>query len=52
MSTTPKRAVCLLSGGLDSTTALAIAQSEGFDVYAMSFRYGQRHKVELEFAAA
>ncbi len=50
MSTTPKRAVCLLSGGLDSTTALAIAQSEGFDVYAMSFRYGQRHKVELEFA--
>jgi 7-cyano-7-deazaguanine synthase len=50
MSTTPKRAVCLLSGGLDSTTALAIAQSEGFDIYAMSFRYGQRHKVELEFA--
>ena len=51
MSTTPKKAVCLLSGGLDSTTALAIAQSEGFDVYAMSFRYGQRHKVELESAA-
>jgi len=50
MNTTPKKAVCLLSGGLDSTTALAIAQSEDFDVHAMSFRYGQRHKVELEFA--
>jgi 7-cyano-7-deazaguanine synthase len=49
--TTKRNAVCLLSGGLDSTTALAIAQSEGFDVYAMSFRYGQRHKVELEYAA-
>ena len=44
------KAVVLLSGGLDSTTALAIAQSEGFDVHAMSFRYGQRHKVELESA--
>jgi 7-cyano-7-deazaguanine synthase len=49
--TTKKNAVCLLSGGLDSTTALAIAQAEGFDVHAMSFRYGQRHKVELESAA-
>ncbi len=45
-----KRAVALLSGGLDSTTALAIAQSEGYGVYAMSFRYGQRHAVELESA--
>jgi 7-cyano-7-deazaguanine synthase len=44
------KAVVLLSGGLDSTTALAIAQSDGFDVHAMSFRYGQRHKVELESA--
>jgi 7-cyano-7-deazaguanine synthase len=44
------KSVVLLSGGLDSTTTLAIAQSEGFDVYAMSFRYGQRHKVELESA--
>jgi 7-cyano-7-deazaguanine synthase len=49
MNKIPK-AVVLLSGGLDSTTALAIAQSEGFDVHAMSFRYGQRHKVELESA--
>jgi 7-cyano-7-deazaguanine synthase len=44
------RAVVLLSGGLDSTTALAIAKSEGFDTYAISFRYGQRHSVELGFA--
>lgn len=46
----PKRAVVLLSGGLDSTTTLAIAQSEGYEVYALSFRYGQRHTVELEAA--
>jgi 7-cyano-7-deazaguanine synthase len=45
-----KKAVVLLSGGLDSTTALAIAIAEGYDVYAMSFRYGQRHSVELESA--
>jgi 7-cyano-7-deazaguanine synthase len=44
------RAVVLLSGGLDSTTTLAIARSEGFDVYALSFNYGQRHQVELEAA--
>jgi len=44
-------AVVLLSGGLDSTTALAIAKSEGFTPYALSFRYGQRHQVELEAAA-
>ncbi len=44
------RAVVLLSGGLDSSTVLAIAMSEGFDAYAMSFRYGQRHVVELETA--
>jgi 7-cyano-7-deazaguanine synthase len=40
-------AVVLLSGGLDSTTTLAIAKSGGYDVYALSFRYGQRHGVEL-----
>jgi len=43
-------AVVLLSGGLDSTTVLAIAQSEGFDVHALSFRYGQRHAREIESA--
>lgn len=40
----------LLSGGLDSATILAIAQSQGYDVYTMSFRYGQRHVVELDSA--
>ncbi|MDE0423822.1 7-cyano-7-deazaguanine synthase QueC [Candidatus Poribacteria bacterium] len=45
-----KKAVVLLSGGLDSTTTLAIARDEGYDTYAMSFRYGQRHTVELECA--
>ena len=44
------RAVVLLSGGLDSTTALAVAKAEGFAPYAMSFRYGQRHAVELDSA--
>jgi 7-cyano-7-deazaguanine synthase len=46
-----KKAVLLLSGGLDSATVLAYARKEGFDVYALSFRYGQRHKVELNAAA-
>jgi 7-cyano-7-deazaguanine synthase len=45
-----KRAVLLLSGGLDSATVLAIARAEGYAVYAMSFRYGQRHAIELEAA--
>jgi len=45
------KAVVLLSGGLDSATVLAIARSEGWEAYALSFRYGQRHAVELEAAA-
>ena len=45
-----KKAVVLLSGGLDSTTTLAIARDEGYETYAMSFRYGQRHTVELQCA--
>jgi 7-cyano-7-deazaguanine synthase len=47
-----RKAVVLLSGGLDSATALAISQSEGYEPYALSFRYGQRHAVELEAARA
>jgi 7-cyano-7-deazaguanine synthase len=50
MMTQPKRAVVLLSGGLDSATVLAIARSEGFELYALSFSYGQRHVWELEAA--
>jgi 7-cyano-7-deazaguanine synthase len=47
----PKRAVVLLSGGLDSATVLAIAKSEGYESFALSFDYGQRHRVELVRAA-
>lgn len=46
-----KKAVILLSGGLDSATCLALAKSQGFDCYALSFSYGQRHDVELEAAS-
>jgi 7-cyano-7-deazaguanine synthase len=46
-----KPAICLLSGGLDSATTLAVARSEGFECHALSFDYGQRHRVELEAAA-
>ena len=42
-----KKAVILLSGGLDSTTAMAIAQKEGFTLYGLTFRYGQRHQFEI-----
>jgi len=45
-----KHAVVLLSGGLDSTTTLAIATAQGYATYALSFDYGQRHKIEIEAA--
>ena len=44
------KAICLLSGGLDSSTCLAVARRDGFDCYALSFDYGQRHRVELAAA--
>jgi 7-cyano-7-deazaguanine synthase len=50
MSADKKRAVVLLSGGADSTTSLAVATREGYATYALSFRYGQRHKHELACA--
>ncbi len=45
------KAVCLLSGGLDSAACLAFARREGFECYALSFDYGQRHRIELESAS-
>jgi 7-cyano-7-deazaguanine synthase len=45
-----KRAVALASGGLDSSTAIALAQRQGFEIYALSFDYGQRHRFEIEAA--
>jgi 7-cyano-7-deazaguanine synthase len=45
------KAVCLLSGGLDSSTCLGVARRDGFECYTLSFDYGQRHRVELEAAA-
>jgi 7-cyano-7-deazaguanine synthase len=50
-ATPPKPAVCLLSGGLDSATCLAVARREGYRCYALSFDYGQRHRAELQAAA-
>jgi 7-cyano-7-deazaguanine synthase len=44
------KAVCLLSGGLDSATTLACARRDGFDTYALTFDYGQRHRIELDAA--
>ncbi len=46
-----KRAVCLLSGGLDSSTCLLWAQRQGYECHALSFDYGQRHRIELQAAA-
>jgi 7-cyano-7-deazaguanine synthase len=51
MANAAKKAVVLLSGGLDSATVLAIARSKGYEPYALSFSYGQRHIWELEAAA-
>src|SRR5690242_8617859 len=45
-----RKSVVLLSGGIDSTTTLAIAKANGFDSYALTFRYGQRHHFEIEAA--
>lgn len=50
MSSPSQRAVCLLSGGMDSAVALAEARAQGFECFALSFDYGQRHKVELAAA--
>ena len=52
MTKNSARAVVLLSGGLDSSTVVAIAQQQGFEVFALSFSYGQRHTAELESAKA
>jgi len=46
------KAVCLLSGGLDSSTCLGVARRDGFECYALSFDYGQRHRIELQAAAS
>ncbi len=51
MNRNAKKAVVLLSGGLDSTTCLAIAKDRGYEIFALSFDYGQKHSIELELAS-
>ncbi|MCX5815809.1 MAG: 7-cyano-7-deazaguanine synthase QueC [Proteobacteria bacterium] len=46
-----KKAIVLCSGGIDSTTAMAIAKQQGYSIYSLSFDYGQRHRIELESAS-
>ena len=50
MSIKSNKALVLLSGGLDSSVVLSVCQDKGYDIYAISFDYGQRHRVELEYA--
>lgn len=50
MTNSSRKAVVLISGGLDSTTVLAMVKAQGYEVYGLSFQYGQRHSVELEAA--
>ena len=50
MSKKSNKALVLLSGGLDSSVVLSVCQDKGYDIHAISFDYGQRHKVELEYA--
>ena len=50
MTDKSNKALVLLSGGLDSSVVLSICQNKGYDIYAISFDYGQRHKIELEYA--
>ena len=51
MNKEKQKAVILVSGGLDSSTTLAIARNQGYDCYALSFDYGQRHSSELQAAS-
>jgi 7-cyano-7-deazaguanine synthase len=50
MTISPPKAIVLLSGGLDSSTTLAVAKGQGFSLYALTFRYGQKHEKEIEAA--